>query len=127
MAALAVAAATSSTALGAPSASTASRNVQATLVPEVESVRAGVPFWVGLHLRMAPEWHTYWKNPGDSGLPTRIRWSLPDRFAADPLLFPAPERIPAGPLMSYGYHGEVLLLSRITPPSGLVAGTTVRL
>ena len=62
----------------------ASRHVQASLVAEHESIRAGEPFWVGLRLKMEPGWHTYWKNPGDAGLPTRVKWTLPEGFEAGP-------------------------------------------
>jgi thiol:disulfide interchange protein DsbD len=87
-----------------------------TLVSEEASIRPGRPFYVGL--RMEPEhgWHTYWKNPGDAGLPLSIHWTLPRGFAAGPIEWPAPVRFETGPLVSYGYAGEVLLAVRITPP-----------
>jgi thiol:disulfide interchange protein len=92
-----------------------SKHVQASLVAEVESIRPGEPFWVGLRLQMADGWHTYWKNPGDSGLPTRIAWTMPEGFEAGPIVWPRPERIEAGPLVSHGYEGEVLLPIVIVP------------
>ena len=52
-------------------------HVEAALVSERVSAEPGKPLTVGLRLRMIPHWHTYWKNPGDSGLPTRIQWELP--------------------------------------------------
>jgi thiol:disulfide interchange protein len=107
---------------GPASATGRSRNVVVTLVPEHDGVEAGKPLWVGLHLKMAPEWHTYWKNPGDAGLPTRIRWRLPDGFSAGEIQWPRPARMPAGPLMSYGYGDEVLLLSELRTPATLAAG-----
>jgi len=93
-----------------------SKHVVATLLSETTAIRPGSPFRLGLQLKMAPEWHTYWANPGDSGLPTRVQWDLPDGFAAGPIQWPVPERIQAGPLVSYGYHDEVLLLTEVTPP-----------
>ncbi|MGA2754895.1 MAG: thioredoxin family protein [Terracidiphilus sp.] len=63
----------------------------------------------GLYFKLEPGWHIYWKNAGDSGEPPSIRWTLPDGVAADPLQFPPPERLPLGPLMDFGYEGEVLL------------------
>jgi thiol:disulfide interchange protein DsbD len=95
---------------------------QAQLVSEIESIQPGKPFWVGLRLRMAPGWHTYWRNPGDSGLATRLRWTLPDGFQAGPIEWPYPRVFSQGPVTSYGYEGEVLLPVRITPPASLSAG-----
>ncbi|HET6520993.1 MAG TPA: protein-disulfide reductase DsbD domain-containing protein, partial [Geminicoccaceae bacterium] len=80
------------------------------------------PFWVALRLRMAEGWHTYWRNPGDSGLPTTIEWTLPEGFEASEIVWPHPERLPFGPLVNYGYEGQVGLLTRITPPDGLATG-----
>ena len=105
----------------------ASKNVQVELVPETQWVQPGTPFTLGIHLKMAPHWHTYWKNPGDAGLATRMRWSLPEGFEAGAFQWPAPEAIPAEPLMSYGYSGEVALLTELRPPAGLVPGTSVKL
>src|SRR5262245_59684705 len=105
------------------SAATASANVQAQIVAEHESIRGREPFWVGLQLRMAPEWHTYWKNPGDAGLPTRIRWQLPPGFTAGGIEWPYPARFGASPVVSYGYADEVLLLVRVTPPATLAPGS----
>jgi thiol:disulfide interchange protein len=63
----------------------------------------------GLYFKMEPGWHIYWKNPGDAGEPPHIHWTLPAGITADPLQFPPPKRLPLGPLMDFGYEGEVLL------------------
>jgi len=97
-------------------------HVRARLVSEERSIRPGRAFSVGLLLRMEDGWHTYWKNPGDSGLPTTVEWSLPPGFSASPLQWPAPERIPASGIVSFGYTGEVLLIASIQPPADLRAG-----
>lgn len=96
--------------------------VDAALIAEPQSIRAGQPFWVGVRLRMAEHWHTYWRNPGDSGLATEIHWALPPGFTAGPIVWPVPERIPVAHLVNYGYEGEILLLTQITPPAVLPAG-----
>lgn len=111
------------TALAGPTG--ASKNVQVELVPEVQWVQPGVPFTLGIHLTMAPHWHTYWKFPGDAGLPTRMRWALPEGWSAAPFEWPYPETIAAAPLMSYGYGGQVTLLVSVTPPKDLAPGGTV--
>ncbi|MBC7781286.1 MAG: hypothetical protein H7125_14410, partial [Proteobacteria bacterium] len=88
------------------------------LIPEVTTVRPGEPFSAVLRMRLAPGWHTYWSNPGDSGLPTHLEWRLPQGVSADPPQWPVPKRLPVGPLMNYGYEQEVLLPVRINVPSG---------
>lgn len=74
-----------------------------------EGVGPGKPVWVGLQITHQPEWHTYWKNPGDSGLPTSLAWSLPAGVSASEIAWPAPKKIPIGNLANYGYEGTVLL------------------
>jgi thiol:disulfide interchange protein len=74
-----------------------------------EGVAPGKQVWVGLHLTHQPEWHTYWKNTGDSGLPTQVQWTLPAGVEAGEIAWPVPEKIPVGPLANYGYEGTVLL------------------
>jgi DsbC/DsbD-like thiol-disulfide interchange protein/cytochrome c biogenesis protein CcdA len=92
---------------------------EAELVAEREAVVPGEPITVALRLKAIPGWHTYWRNPGDSGEPTRIEWQLPAGFTAGDIEWPVPERIPVGPLMNFGYHGEVLLLTRVVAPGNV--------
>ena len=94
-------------------------NVRAELLSEVSEVKAGEPFWVALRQTIKPRWHTYWKNPGDSGLPTEITWTLPPGVKADPIVWPAPTLIDVGGIVNYGFKDDVLLLVRITPPADL--------
>ena len=98
-------------------------HVDAELVTEKMAAEPGKPAVVGLKLRMADHWHTYWKNPGDSGLPTRIQWVLPEGWKAGEIQWPYPKPLPVGPLMNYGYEDEVVLLSDLTPPAGAKPGT----
>src|SRR5262245_54587463 len=102
-------------------------HVEAELVAERTALAPGEPLTVALRLKMIPEWHTYWRNPGDSGEPTRLEWRLPPGFEVSDIHWPYPRRLPAGPLANYGYEGEVLLLSRIVPPRELAPGTSVTL
>ncbi len=74
-----------------------------------EGLAAGKPVWLGLMLIHQPDWHTYWQNPGDSGLPTSLAWQLPQGVRAGEIDWPAPSRMPLGPLVNYGYHDTVLL------------------
>lgn len=107
-------------ALAAPVVKT--EHVEAQLIAERESVQAGKPMPVGLKLRMAEHWHTYWKNPGDSGLPTRIQWVLPEGWKAGDIQWPYPKPLPVGPLLNYGYEDEVLLVTEITPSAAAKPG-----
>ncbi len=92
------------------------QRVQTQLVSEFSAIQPGEPFWVGLDMQIQEGWHTYWQNPGDSGAPTRIAWSLPPGFEAGEIHWPYPERFPVGPLVNFGYKDRVLLLTQITPP-----------
>ena len=79
----------------------ASENAEVALIAEVAAIRPGEPFRAGLHMKMKSGWHTYWKQPGDAGLPLRVEWSLPAGFTAGPIEWPTPDRIRTGSLMSY--------------------------
>jgi thiol:disulfide interchange protein/DsbC/DsbD-like thiol-disulfide interchange protein len=101
--------------------------VRVELLSEVAAFTPGQTFWVALHQRIAPGWHTYWMNPGDSGEAPRIEWALPTGFTAGEIAWPFPERIPAGPAMTYGYSREVVLPIPVTPPAALDPGSRVTL
>src|SRR5689334_1847913 len=106
----------------AADASAGSANVTIRLVSEVPAIQPAKPFFVVLQMTMAPSWHTYWKNPGDSGRPTRVVWTLPDGFKASELRWPVPERAADAGLAIYGYEGEALFLAEITPGADLPKG-----
>lgn len=92
-----------------------SDHTEAELVAETAAISPGQPFTVALRLKMDEHWHTYWKNPGDSGLATAIEWELPPGYQAGPIQWPRPERIEVEGLVSYAYDGEIYLLTEITP------------
>lgn len=100
-------------------------NAEAELVAAVDAIVPGQPLSVGLVIRHDPHWHTYWRVPGDSGLPTTINWQLPAGFTAGPIEWPVPKRLPIGPLMNFGYEGELLLPVQISVPAELAPGQTV--
>jgi thiol:disulfide interchange protein/DsbC/DsbD-like thiol-disulfide interchange protein len=79
-----------------------------------KGIQAGQTFWLGLHIKHQPDWHTYWQNPGDSGLPTRLQWQLPEGLQAGDIAWPVPKKIPIGTLANYGYEGSVLLAVPVT-------------
>jgi thiol:disulfide interchange protein DsbD len=94
--------------------------VRADLLADVTAIVPGKPFTVGIRLVMVPNWHTYWKFPGDAGIPTEIKWKLPEGWKTGEIQWPIPLRlVEPGDIQIYGYHDEVLLLQEITPPAGL--------
>jgi len=93
--------------------------VRSSLVAEPAAVAGAQPFTLAVRMQVKPGWHVYWRNPGDSGLPPEVTWTLPAGFNAGALQWPAPERIPIATLMNYGYEGEVTLLVPVTPPPSL--------
>lgn len=98
--------------------------VRAELVAHApEGVTPGKPLWLGLAIDHAPHWHTYWKNPGDSGLPTTLQWQLPPNVEAGEIDWPTPQRLPIGPLVNYGYEGRLLLPVPVTVPANFDADT----
>ena len=99
--------------------------VQAKLVAEEQAVQPGRPFWVGVKLKMADGWDTYWRNPGDSGFPTQVNWNLPEGFKAGPIQWPFPEKIMCDSFVVFGYTDTVLLMTEITPPKNLAANQKV--
>ena len=91
-------------------------NVRAELLADASAIKPGEPFWVGLRQTIRPKWHTYWKNPGDSGLPTEITWKLPEGAKAEPIVWPRPHLFDISGVINYGFKDEAMLLVRITPP-----------
>ena len=101
--------------------------VRVELISEAASIEPGGAVWVGIRQHIAPGWHTYWINPGDSGEPMTVAWTLPRGVAAGPLVWPHPERIPVGPAMSFGYTDAVVVLARLTAPADLSPGARLDL
>lgn len=110
--------------LGAAEETVYSAHTTASLVASTESIQPGHPVAIALRLQPDPQWHTYWKNPGDSGLPARLEWNLPEGFIAGDIQWPFPDLIQYPPLVSYGYHGEVFLFTEIQVPETVQPGTT---
>lgn len=106
----------------ATSAVVTTPQVRAELVAHApDGLAAGKPVWLGLKLEHQPDWHTYWKNPGDSGLPTALEWTLPAGVKAGDIEWPTPAKLPIGPLLNYGYEDTLLLPVAISIPAGFAA------
>jgi len=94
--------------------------VKAELMADTNVIVPGKSFTVGLLLRMAPGWHTYWAFSGDAGLPTELKWKLPSGWKVGEIQWPIPlKTIDPGDIETYGYENEILLMQEITPPQKL--------
>jgi len=102
-------------------------HLTAELVAATQGVAPGQTVRVALRQKIQKGWHTYWRNAGDSGEPTKITWTLPPGWTASDFTWPAPHRLPVGPLTNYGYEDEVLLPVTLTAPAGAAPGSTVTL
>jgi thiol:disulfide interchange protein len=88
--------------------------VKALLLCEEETIQPGRSFWLAVHLKLNKGWHTYWKNPGDSGMGPQIKWSLPQGFRIDSVEWPIPKKMNFNSVVGFGYDEELILLARVT-------------
>jgi thiol:disulfide interchange protein DsbD len=115
-----------STAVFALSGNTvATDNVKAHLVSEAGAIAPGQSFWVALEFTIRDGWHTYWRNPGDSGQATTLKWQLPPGFTAGDIVWTTPHRFEIPPLVNYGYAKHAVHLVNITAPRDLKPGTPI--
>jgi thiol:disulfide interchange protein len=103
----------------------ATDNVKARLVSEVSAIAPGQSFWVALEFNIRDGWHTYWRNPGDSGQPTTLEWQLPPGFTAGDIVWATPHRFEIPPLVNYGYAKHVVHLVNVTAPKDLKPGSPI--
>lgn len=101
--------------------------VHAELVSDAAAIAPGSTFRLGVRLIIKEGWHVNWINPGDAGLAPSIGWKLPDGFKAGILSWPLPERFVTGPIGTFGYAGEVLLVSDVHVPGDIPTGGNVDL
>jgi DsbC/DsbD-like thiol-disulfide interchange protein len=99
-------------------------HVKVELVSEKQAIEPHQQLWLGIRFDLQEGWHTYWINPGDSGEPPQIDWTLPTGFQANSIQWPYPTRLSTPPFVDYGYEHQVLLPVLIRTPAGLTAGTT---
>ena len=111
----------------APAAPVNAGHLQAELVTQTTAVAPGGTIYVALRQQIEPGWHTYWRNPGDSGQATTLAWTLPDGWHAGDMVWAPPHQLRTGPLMDYGYTGAVVLPVQITAPASARPGQTVTL
>jgi thiol:disulfide interchange protein/DsbC/DsbD-like thiol-disulfide interchange protein len=99
-------------------------NVKARLVSETDGIGPGQSIWVALELDIRDGWHTYWRNPGDSGQATKLVWTLPAGFTAGDIVWTTPHRFVIDPLVNYGYAKHAMHLVKITAPKDLAASAS---
>jgi thiol:disulfide interchange protein DsbD len=99
-------------------------HLEAELVAETAGVSPGGLAYIAIRQDILKGWHTYWRNPGDSGEATSAKWTLPSGWSVGDWVWPAPQRLPLGPLMNYGYTGQVLLPVSLNVPASAKPGTT---
>ena len=92
------------------------------LVLSADTARAGDTVMAGIHMKMQPGWHTYWRNPGDAGIATTVTWTLPPGVTAGEIQWPVPEKLVTPPLTSYEYSDEVTLLVPLKIAAGAAPG-----
>jgi len=100
-------------------------HVHVQLVVPTSGLTPGKAADAGLYFKIDPGWHVYWKNAGDAGEPPHLKWTLPIGITAGPFLFPAPKRLPLGPLMDFGYEDEVLFPFTLTVANTAPTGPAV--
>ena len=100
-------------------------HTQVQLVLSANPARPGDTIWAGVDMKMDAGWHTYWKNPGDSGIATTIKWDLPPGVTAGEIQWPLPEKLPPAEVTTYGYENEVMLLVPLTLATNLAPGPLV--
>jgi thiol:disulfide interchange protein/DsbC/DsbD-like thiol-disulfide interchange protein len=92
----------------------AAHHTQVKLILSGDTAKPGDTILVGVDLKMEPGWHTYWKNPGDAGSPTKIQWQLPPGIFAGEIQWPLPKKLPPAEVTTYGYEDEVMLIVPLT-------------
>jgi len=104
-----------------------SGHIESELVAQETGIAPGGTIYLALRQKIIPEWHTYWRNPGDAGEATKITWTLPPGWKAGDMVWPTPKTAKLGPLLDYAYEGEVLIPVPITAAANAQVGTTISL
>jgi thiol:disulfide interchange protein/DsbC/DsbD-like thiol-disulfide interchange protein len=99
----------------AESAAVSSKRLTATIVTDTDHPQAGATIGLGLRLRLAPGWHTYWRYAGDAGAPAIF--TVAHGATDGAVTWPSPTVLKEGPLVTFGYDHDVLLTKRVTLPA----------
>lgn len=100
--------------------------VKTSMVADISKLDSENKFYIGIMFRMKPGWHIFWKNPGDSGFPTRIDFRFPEKFVHSDLYWPLPEQFSrSGDIRDYGYDDRVLLWTVVNVPDSYISGSEI--
>jgi thiol:disulfide interchange protein len=102
-------------------------HTQVQLLLSANTTRPGDTIWAGVDMKMDPDWHTYWKNPGEAGMATKIQWQLPPGITAGDIQWPLPQKLPPAEVTTYGYNDEVVLLVPLKVAADLKPGMVLDL
>jgi thiol:disulfide interchange protein DsbD len=103
------------------------QHLEVELVSESTAAVPGGTTYLAIHQKITPGWHTYWRNPGDSGQATEASWTLPQGWKTGAFVWPTPHRFVTGPLMNYVYSDEVYLPVPVEVPASAKPGSTVEI
>ena len=99
--------------------------VTASLVSSHNAVPPGGKFHVALRTVLDDHWHTYWKNPGDSGEPVFIDWKIPEGMSKGDIAWPLPQTLATGPIINYGFEGTPIFPVEFTVPDTAELGSVI--
>ena len=102
-------------------------HLTATLIADVDAVKPGSTFRLGVHYKMDPKWHIYWIEPGEAGVPTKVNFDLPDGWAGEAIQWPAPTDFTTGDIKGVGYVDETVLFTTVRVPESAKEGEVVRI
>jgi len=105
----------------------AASHMTATLEAETLHPKPGSRITLALAMKPEKDWHGYWENPGDAGIPTSVKWTLPAGVSVGPLRYPVPQRLIVQGLMNYVYEAPYAHLMTLTVPANIKAGTAIRI
>lgn len=91
-------------------------------IAELGAIKPGDNITIATEVTLAPHWHVYWRNPGDSGLPIAVNWKLPEGFEISEINWPVPDKISYDILVNYGFYDKAMLLQTLTVPDTLPEG-----
>ena len=99
------------------------QHINLELITQHQLIELGQSSYLGIRISLEDDWHIYWKNPGDTGLPTQVEWSLPEGLEVGPILWPSPSQFRLENFVNFGYDQTVLFPFRLMVSSDVVPGT----